>query len=66
MNDDHFVLHTDASFQGVGAVLSVVRGGEYFFWPYLIYPLLLSSSSVCQAAKIVPQIQKFFRLTLTD
>ena len=25
-HDDHFVLHTDASFQGLGAMLSVVRG----------------------------------------
>ena len=26
-HDDHFILHTDASFQGVGAVLSAVRDG---------------------------------------
>ena len=25
-HDDHFILYTDASFQGVGAVLSAVRG----------------------------------------
>ena len=26
MHDDHFILHTDASFQGVGIILSAVQG----------------------------------------
>ena len=50
--DDHFTLHMDASLQGLGAVLSVIRDGEERPIAYFSKRLLPAEENKCLGAGV--------------